>query len=653
MNFFEQQAHARRQTGRLLVYFLAAVALTVTAVDAAFYVPVRWFNLDPAASLLWHSWSPQAIIGALMVIGGGSLGQYLQLRGGGRALAEMVGARRIDFATTDARERQFLNVVAEMSIASGVPTPVPYVMDREAGINAFVAGLAVNQTVMVVTAGALETFDRDELQAVVGHEFSHILNGDMRLNVRLIALLAGILALGQVGSFLMRMVGNSNSGPFRRNDRQGGLVYVFLLGLVLWLIGSIGLFFGRLIKAAIARQRELLADASSVQFTRNPAALAEALLKIKHRGEQSWLSSLHAESMSHMCFGETMHFSALFATHPPLDERIAAIGKEYLVRDRVRQRELRRQEETAGEVASATGLSPVLEVAVPAPAAELPPIAFTAAAAAGADPAAPLAAGAALMGSVGTVDPQRLTSAQELYRRLPAGVSTALTSTTGAQALLYALVARQNGAQVADKTTFLRSQEPDLASQVLELQHLLEGLDVAFALPLTELALPRLDLLEAVRQREFVARLQAFARLDQRLSVFEFALLMMVRKHLGIAPKPRSVKLAACLPTVAVVIACLLRAGSMEGEALERTFRRLMRTVDAAAIALPTAESTRLPHLAMGMQVLAGLALAEKRQLLELAATAVLADAQVRLEEYELLRVVAALLDCPMPLLRV
>jgi Zn-dependent protease with chaperone function len=653
MNFFEQQANARRQTGRLLVYFLAAVVLTVTAVDAAFYVPVRWFNLDPAASLLWHSWSPQAIIGTLLVIGGGSLGQYLQLRGGGRALAEMVGARRIDFATTDARERQFLNVVAEMSIASGVPPPVPYVMDREAGINAFVAGLALNQTVMVVTAGALETFNRDELQAVVGHEFSHILNGDMRLNVRLMALLAGILALGQVGSFLMRMAGNSTSGPFRRNDRQGGLVYVFGLGLVLWLIGSIGLFFGRLIKAAIARQRELLADASSVQFTRNPAALAEALLKIKHRSEQSWLTSLHAESMSHMCFGETMHFSALFATHPPLDERIAAIGKEYLVRDRVRQRELRRQEETAGEVAAATGLAPVLAASAPAPApapvAELPPIAFTAAA----GTAAPLAAAAAMTESIGTVDPQRLASAQELHRRLPPGVSSALMSTAGAQALLYALVARQNGAQVAEKTAFLRRQEPDLADQVPELQHLLEGLDVAFALPLTELALPRLDLLEAARQRELVARLQAFAGLDQRLSVFEFALLMMVRKHLGITPKPRSVKLAGCLPAVAVVVACLLRAGSMEGEVLERTFRRLMRTVGAAATALPAAELTRLPHLAMGMQVLAGLALPEKRQVLELAATAVLADAQVRLEEYELLRVVAALLDCPMPLLRV
>lgn len=656
MNFFEHQENARRQTGRLLVYFFAAVVLTVLAVDAAFYLPVRWFNLDPYATLLWHTWTAQAVAGALLMIAGGSLGRYLQLRGGGRAIAEMVGARRIDFATADPRERQFINVVAEMSIASGVTPPVLYVMERESGINAFVAGLTINETVMVVTAGALEVFNRDELQAVVGHEFSHILNGDMRLNVRLIALLAGILAIGQVGSFMMRIAGSSNN-TMSRSDRREGVPYIFLLGLVLWLIGAIGLFFGRLIKAAISRQRELLADASSVQFTRNPAGLAEALLKIKYQDQQSWLDSLHAESMSHMCFGETMHFSALFATHPPLDERIALLGKEFLVRDRVRQRELRQREETAAEVAVSKGLAMTPDAgAEPDAPRELPPIPFAPVsphAGPAVAPAAVRAMAALVVEHVGTVDPDQLASAQALHRRLPASASNALMTTSGAQALLYTLVAQQNAATPEAKAEFLQRNEPALVDQVLALGRVLEGLDFAFALPLTEMAVPRLQLLEVPSQRAFLARLQAFAQLDKRLSVFEFALLMLVRKYTGIAPKSRPVHLEACMPEAGIVLAGLLRTGGMEGERLERTYVRLMRTLCATPPGLPSAEFTRLSQLAQSMQRLAGLPMLEKKMLLEVAATAVLADGEIRLEEYELLRVIAALLDCPMPMLRV
>ena len=368
----------------------------------------------------------------------------------------------------------------------------------------------------------------------------------------------------------------------------------------------------------------------------------------------TWLESLHAESMSHMCFAETMHFSALFATHPPLDERIAALGREYLVRDRVREREQRERAETAADVAAGIGLRPATAAAQTDASRELPPIPFAPAVAAPAMPAtaAPLLA-ASVLAHAGCVDPDRLASAQELHRRLPASASNALLSTAGAQALVYALVAQQNAAPALAKEGFLRQRAPQLVEQVAALGRSLEGLDIAFALPLTELALPRLQLLDVPAQREFLACLQAFAQLDNQLSVFEFALLMMVRKQLGIAPKSRPVRLATSMSSVAIVIAGLLRTGGMEGDRLARTFARLMKTMDAAPPALPSAEFTRLSHMAMGMQVLAGLPLSEKKLLLELAATAVLADGEVRLEEYELLRVVAALLDCPMPLLRV
>lgn len=652
MNFFEHQSRARRQSWRLLLYFGVAVLLTVLAVNAGFYFLGRLLTDAWAGTLLWHDWSAQAYVGTLLVIASGSLREYLRLRGGGQAVAETMGARRVDFASKDSRERQYLNVVAEMAIASGVPAPVLYVMDAEPGINAFVAGLRLDETVMVVTAGALENFDRDALQAVVGHEFSHILNGDMRLNVRLLALLAGLLALGQLGSFLMR---NSADLSWRDNSRRrsGFSPHLLAVGLLLWLVGALGLFFARLIKAAISRQREFLADASSVQFTRNPDALAEALIAIKHQNEQSWLRHIRAESLSHMCFGETLKFSRLLATHPPLEERIAALGRGYLARERVRRRA--RAEQEAAHQQLAQEQVPGNSVR------ELAPLDYDggaspdSASASTAAPAAPLLQAlspALLLARAGQVDPAQLASARELYQRLPAAIHRALQTASGVQALLYAVLARQCAVAPSEQAAFMQRHEPDLLPAFTTLQQALQGLDLAFALPLTELALPRLQLLPVTAQRQLLARLQAFAALDKQLSSFEFALLMLVRKQLtGVTRAPRAMALPAAAPAVAVLVATLLRQGGLRDERLQQTYQRLMRTQFAAVPALPESGSGRLSQLALLLQSLGGLSLADKKRVLELAATAVLADGRVTLEEYELLRASAALLDCPLPLL--
>lgn len=651
MNFFEHQENARRQTGRLLVYFLAAVVLIVLAVNLVLYVPVAWMGLDPQAAPLWHIWTRQAVMGTIILIGGGSLLEYLKLRGGGRALANMVGARQIDFATTDPAERQLINVVEEMAIASGVRAPMVHVMDREPGINAFVAGLSLDDTVMVVTRGALDAFDRDEMQAVVGHEFSHILNGDMRLNVRLMALLAGILAIGQMGGFMMRLSWG-DSGHRSRSGRRGGIIYLFVVGVLLWLVGYIGLFFGRLIKAAISRQREFLADASSVQFTRNPGALANALLKILHGSEQSWLHSLHAEDMSHLCFGETLRFSALLATHPPLEERIRTLGAEYLVRGRVRQRALRQQQETVADRVQ-DELPAIVQVQAPVELAAIPYVPVDVRTGAGlvTDSVALSSQAITLLARAGTVNPAELASATELHRRLPETIKHALQSSAGAQALLFAVMARQNNLPPAEIKTFLQEQLPALAPQAMQLYAQLDGLNMRFALPLTELALPRLQMLSEGEQKELLTRLQLFARLDQRLSSFEFALLMLVRKQLLRQPPARPVRLEQCHEVVALVLAILLQTGGMTGETLPRTHARLMRTLTPRIVPFPVVGATRFSQLAREVRTLGGLSLTDRRLVLELAATAVLADAEVQLEEYELLRVVAALLDCPMPLL--
>lgn len=329
--FFERQAHARRNTTLLVVLFLSAVFLITLAVCLVGYLVTR----SQTSMLPFHQWllTSHGLITIAVVVGLisiASLARWADLAAGGERVALMVGARLIDPDTRDPDERRLRNIVEEMAIASGITVPQLYVMDQEPGINAFVAGYTPGEAVMVVTHGALTLLTRDELQGVVGHEFSHILNGDMRINVRLISLLAGILMFGQIGSFLVRA---SFHRGFRSRRDSRAEAALGVVGLALLVIGYLGVIFGRLIQAAVSRQRELLADASSVQFTRNPEGIGGALFKIGLYGGFLDTTS-HAGDMNHMCFGEAarMKFSSLLASHPPIEERINRIQPGLLAR---------------------------------------------------------------------------------------------------------------------------------------------------------------------------------------------------------------------------------------------------------------------------------------------------------------------------------
>ena len=325
MNFYQHQDAARHRSGLLIGYFVAAVILIVVLINLVVYWAMIAAGGVPVAPSDWIR-EPYILFVSLAVIGVialSSLWTTLRLRGGGKALAKMVGARRVDPSSSDPAERQLMNVVEEMSIASGVTVPELYVLDDEPGINAFVAGTRPSETVMVVTQGALDNFSRDELQGVVAHEYSHIFNQDMSLNMRLMGFLAGILFIGQIGRILLHSGANSRG----KNSSQFALV-----GLAVFIIGYIGIFFGNLIKAAVSRQREFLADASAVQFTRHPDGIGGALLKIRNHTQGSTLNSGHADDLSHFCFGASIanSFGGLMATHPPLDKRIAAVSPHLL-----------------------------------------------------------------------------------------------------------------------------------------------------------------------------------------------------------------------------------------------------------------------------------------------------------------------------------
>ena len=344
MDFFTHQENARSRSTLLVLLFLVAVVAIIAAAYFSLCIvsPLANaidFEFDTDASLadkkshgkglgVWW-WQPQLFLIAsgftIAVVGIGSLYKIAELRGGGHVVARSLGGTLVtEDCQLDSKTKRLINIVEEMALASGIPVPPVFVLEQESSINAFAAGYQPNNAVIGVSRGAIETLSRDELQGVIAHEYSHILNGDMRINIRVIGLLHGILLIAIIGFYLIRIAAHAGSGNRGKNNPA---IYLIFLGFAAVLIGSVGLFFARIIKAALSRQREFLADASAVQFTRNPAGIAGALMKIQSRRGGSRIKNPESEVASHLFFGNARRPSliSLFSTHPPLGERIRRI----------------------------------------------------------------------------------------------------------------------------------------------------------------------------------------------------------------------------------------------------------------------------------------------------------------------------------------
>jgi len=324
MNFFRAQDEARGRTTKLVV--LLVLAIVVLAGSLYVLAVLGQQKLVRGGEIDWFQ--PKLFLAtagtALVVIVGGSLVRIAELSKGGGAIAERLGGRLVGATTKDAAERRYLNVVQEMALASGMPVPLCYVIDGDETINAFAAGNSPQDAAVGVTRGALRNLTRDELQGVIAHEFSHIGNGDMKLNLRIIGTVAGLTALAQLGYIIVRI--GLNSGSSRKNS----LWPLAIAGLVVVLVGLGGVFFARVIQASVSRQREYLADASAVQFTRNPLGLASALRKVAGlSGAQREASSAELEAQ-HMFFAGSAGFlESLFSSHPPIDERIRRVDPAF------------------------------------------------------------------------------------------------------------------------------------------------------------------------------------------------------------------------------------------------------------------------------------------------------------------------------------
>lgn len=638
MNFFDHQDRARATTRKLVLLFAGAILALVLATVLLIVFVLSMGQQQTAApgegfAIDWTLFSSELFLytslGVLAVVGLGSMFRMAQLRGGGKVVAEALGGRLLNLNTRDADERKILNVVEEMAIASGLPVPPVYLLEDPA-INAFAAGYRKEDAVIGITRGCIQLLNRDELQGVIAHEFSHIFNGDMRLNIRLIGWLYGILVIGMIGYFMLRSGRYGMMASRSRNNKGGGLVFI-AIGLVV--IGYGGTFFGNLIKAAVSRQREFLADASAVQFTRNPEGITGALKKIAASSEGTLLQTTDASEVSHMLFGQGIKagFTGLFATHPPLKTRIKRLqpnwdGKLEAATPR------RPLPEAAGQAGEAAGPR--------APEAALRGVLGTAALA------------EAIVASVGAPDENSVARARARLAALPQNLHDEAHNTLGAILLVHALLMQDSAkelheAQVAQLAGRLSAES---LARLHELVVQLGELPREEYLVLLELCLPALKQLSLPQCRDFLEDLKTLARADQHLSLFEWCVYSTVRQHLIPRRPARFQKdLAQCGDDVAVLLSALVRAGHDDAAETAAAFAAAVEALGMAEAPQLRQEGTEPVALERALSRLLSLKPLQKPRLLKALVVASCHDGRLLPQERELLRAVASLLDCPLP----
>ncbi|MCP5345484.1 MAG: M48 family metalloprotease [Gammaproteobacteria bacterium] len=639
MNFFESQDIAKRKTGRLIFLFALAVisliAITNILVIAIFgLIPLDSVSVNsvsvrnPAAGYDWRMFVLVSFA-VLAVIVLGSLYKLAALAGGGARVAEMLNGRLLLPETENFNERQLLNIVEEMALACGTPVPPVYLLE-ESGINAFAAGYSPGDAIIGVTRGTVEDLNRDELQGVIAHEFSHILHGDMRINIRLIAILHGILVLGLIGYYLMR------GGTYSRRSRNGsGIV---LLGLGLLVLGYVGTFFGNLIKAAVSRQREFLADASAVQFTRNPHGIGGALMRIATHQQRSYLNNPNSVEISHALFeeGSFSRLRRLYATHPPIDVRIKAILPDW---DGVYDLDrLVNQERRDAEQASGSGAADAQSRA-----ARMTQLAA-------------LALADAIVEQIGKPGVEQLDEAKRLLREIPDGLLEAAHSPSAARALVYLMIVDGNEVIRDSQLNYLEtSAEQGIAAELNRLLGEFSEIPTQFRLPLLSIGLHSLRQLSSQQYERFSANLLHLIKLDKRVSLFEWALLKIVGNTLDPVFRKKSARsigrreLKDSLPELECLLSMLaysdLESELEPAQAFARAREKLL------PLQLDLWEKGRLDFASLdrALDRLGELKPLQKPAVLKACVACIMADTRAAPIEIELLRAIGGSLDCPIP----
>ncbi|MEM8955020.1 MAG: M48 family metallopeptidase [Verrucomicrobiota bacterium] len=646
MDFFEQQDVARRKSGVLVVYFVLALIGIVASIYAVVVVGTGMMGVysspgdvgEPGGLVRW--WQPELLagtaFGTLLVVFLGSGFKTMQLSAGGKVVATDLGGRRVDANTTDVYERRLINIVEEMAIASGLPTPDVYVMEEEESINAFAAGRTPSDAVVGVTRGCMKLLSRDELQGVVAHEFSHILNGDMRLNLRLLGLLHGILIVSIIGRIVLR--GGAHS-------REKGAAPILLMGLAIFLIGLAGVFFGKLIKAAVSRQREYLADASAVQFTRNPDGIGGALQKIGGLSYGSHIENPRAEEASHMFFANGMRagLASAFATHPPLMDRIRRLlpswdgrfpkvampkisagwegaeaqGKGEAARRRPARRE--RQEQ-------ARGFSMPQATAV-----------------------------------LGNLTADQVEVGREIMEGLPEAWLQVVHHESSAQAMVFALLLAQDDALRGQELGYLReATDEETYAETVRLHGELGDLHSSRKLALIDLAIPTLRRLTGEEYLRFSEILKRLMESDGMIDLFEFTLQKIVRRHLDMyfrrqpPPRVRYRQLGQLADEASVLLTTMAFLGNPNDEATAQAAfwegaKELEASMGGGGMSVRAARECGLKNIDAALDRFDEATPLMKKRLLYACARTAMMDGELKSDEAELIRAIADTIGVPVP----
>lgn len=643
MNFFEQQDIARRNTRLLVVLFLAAVILLIVLANlavAGFLFIGQDYNIYSgsrqglAGFWSYFSWERFGMIGlavtatvALVV-----LFRWMQLSTGGKVVAESMGGTRILPQTDDKEERRCLNVVEEMALAANMPVPAVYVLEGERGINAFAAGITPADAVVAVTRGTIRQLKRHELQGVIAHEFSHILNGDMRLSIRLAAMLKGITFIGDVGHILLRSNNRVRTGSSQGKGKSGSALP--LLGLALLILGWLGELAAGFIKAAISRQKEYLADASAVQFTRDAEGIADALKVIGGYLPGTLVHAARAAEMSHIFFGQIEHHIwSLFATHPPLDKRIRRLDPRWNG-DYIERKPLPFTTDSARTGAEAgVGRAAIVAAAV--------------------------AASAAAQAEAGLTDadfgpaPEELEEQTAQREEIPVGLVRHSHDPMGAQAIVFSLlISPQSGVRSRQLGVVQDSGVMGLA----ELTHTLESgvreLGAPRRLPLLEMCLPALKAMSAPQYRRFKDTLLQLIQADQQTELHEWCLFQLTRHYLDpefIQVRPsraRHRRLQAVAKHLQVVLSILALENSSE---TQDVFDRGAAELGLKNLAPLPPEQASVAAFSQAVHELADCYPLLKPRILKAMAAAASVDGQLSPREREVIASMAAVMDCPVP----
>lgn len=646
MDFFEQQDQAHRQTRKLLFLFLLAVIAIVITVNVSLALIWSWgfggahgsvAPAYPRGFFLVNTFV------TLLFIAGGTLFETWRLRDGGDAVAKMAGGRLVMPSSTDVRERRLLNIVEEMALASGIACPRVYILDNEDAINAFAAGYHQNEAVVAVTQGTLSRLSRDELQGVIGHEFSHILNGDMRMNIKLIGILFGIQMIAGLGQELLYW--GTRFGSSRSRDDKGPPLQIIMLavGAALFVIGYVGIFFGRLIKSAVSRQREFLADASAVQFTRNPDGIGGALRKIggltavNHCGSR--IDNPHAEQLSHLFLGAARPqlLSGLFATHPPLEERlkrvygrnVAFLDASVMSEDTAAQKELPEGVYGFG----ARNVEAMRQAAIPPHSA---------------------------VNMNGAQQPGIVSAQTDERRKMSFSpvLLQAARDTQSACALVYALLFDRNQPEAFVVQQNLISQVANSQANLVQ-QYLLEieAMKNSVRLPLLDLAMPALKLLTTPERAQLLSVAAKLIAADQRMTQAEFVVLAVLERRLG-PQAGRSVPVryanAGALRAEVCLLLSLVAHSHTQQNIAEAAFMRaaaIVPELEFSSADLMATASSDFFDVRQALEKIHQLAPLAKPFLIRamLAAAARAPDVHIEAPVADLLRGVCAAIDAPVP----